>query len=248
MREKLISYIDETYSAQPEHLWRRYPDYVVFRHADNSKWFGLIMDVDRKKLGLEGEGRVDILNLKMSDPMFVDILVQSPGILRGYHIQRGSWISVLLDGTVPFDEVTNLLEMSFLNTASKKKKQESRPPKAWLIPANPIYYDVERAFEQETEIGWKQGKGIRKGDTVFMYVASPVSAILFKCLVTETDIPYHYDDGKLEVNGLMRIRLERRYDPEEFPLAKMKAEYGVGAVRGPRGIPGSLEEALNIGK
>ena len=48
---------------------------------------------------------------------------------------------------------------------------------------------MDRAFEEAEEILWKQGSGIKKGDTVFLYVAAPVSAILYRCLVTETDIP-----------------------------------------------------------
>ena len=60
MRQKIIDYIDKKYKADPEHLWRSYPDYIVFRHSDNNKWFGIIKDVSRDKLGLEGDDRVDI--------------------------------------------------------------------------------------------------------------------------------------------------------------------------------------------
>ena len=56
------------------------------------------MDVQREKLGLKGTEYVDILNLKLGDPMLVDMLVRQPGYFYGYHIARGSWISILLDG------------------------------------------------------------------------------------------------------------------------------------------------------
>ena len=52
-----------------------------------------------------------------------------------------------------------------------------------MIPSNPAHYDVIGAFDQADEIDWKQGAGIKKGDTVYLYVGAPVSAILFKCLV-----------------------------------------------------------------
>ena len=90
---------------------------------------------------------------------------------------------------------------------------------------------------------WKQGKGIKAGDTAFMYVAAPVSAILYKCLVTETDIPCD-DDGPLNIRALMRIRLEKRYPPEQFTFDVLGSVYGIFAVRGPRGIPSSLSKAL----
>ncbi len=35
-----------------------------------------------------------------------------------------------------------------------------------------------------------------------MYVGAPVSAILYKCKVAETDIPYDYRDGNLTIKAL----------------------------------------------
>lgn len=77
-----------------------------------------------------------------------------------------------------------------------------------------------------------------------MYIAAPVSAILFKCKVTETDIPYDYTDKNLTIKALMKIRLQKRYEPDRFTFDVLKEEYGIYAVRGPRGIPNSLSHAL----
>ena len=179
MRQKLFEHVKKTYNAKPEYLWKKYPDYAIFRHCDNHKWFGLVMDVPRSRLGLSGDERVDILNVKLLDPLFVDMLIEREGIFRGYHIGKGNWISILLDGTVAFGEVCALLDESYLTTASKQKKEKVRPPKDWIIPANPKYYDIVHAFDDKDEIDWKQGAGIKVKDTVLLYVASPVSAILY---------------------------------------------------------------------
>lgn len=244
MRKKLFDYVKKKYKAKPEYLWRRFPDYVIFRHSDNNKWFGLIMDVPREKLGIGGDERVDILNVKLSDPLLVDMLIQKEGYFKGYHISRGNWVSILLDGTVPFNEVCGMLDESYVTTASKQKKERLRPPKEWIVPANPKYYDIEHAFDDTDEIDWKQGTGIKAGDTVFMYVVAPVSAILYKCKVLETGKPCDYQDGKLTVKELMKIKLMKRYKPDRFTFDVLKAEYGIYAVRGPRGIPNSLSAAL----
>lgn len=243
-RDRLFDYVKKKYKAAPEYLWRRYPDYAVFRHADNRKWFGLVMNVRRDKLGLEGDGITDILNVKLSDPFLADVLVQQPGYLRGYHISRGNWVSVLLDGTVPFADICRWLDEGYAATASDEKKRKLRPPKEWIIPANPKYYDIERAFKEADEIDWKQGAGILRGDTVYVYVAAPVSAILYRCRVTETDIPFHYDDGSVRMKALMRIRLLKRYPEDRFTFAVLNDAFGVYAVRGPRSVPHSLSEAL----
>ena len=244
LRDQLFAYVKKKYKADPEYLWRRYPEYAIFRHTDNRKWFGLIMDVRKERLGLGGDGIVDILNVKLSDPLLVDLLVQQPGYLRGYHISRGNWVSILLDGTVPFADICRWLDDSYRATASKEKKQRLRPPKEWIIPANPKYYDIEQAFENADEIEWKQGAGIKKGDTVYIYVAAPVSAILYKCRVTETDIPFPYDDGNVRMKALMKIKLQKRFAPDRFTFAVLGKDYGILAVRGPRGVPHSLSEAL----
>ena len=244
LRDQVTAYIAEKYQTQPEHLWKRFPEYAVFRHEDNRKWFGIIMNVAADRLGLPGDEILEILNVRLNDLLFRDVLVRQKGYFPGYHISRGCWISVLLDGTVPFQEICSLIDQSYEITASQQKKQQMRPPKQWIIPANPKFYDVQGAFEREREIDWKQGSGIRTGDTVYMYVAAPVSAILYCCEVLETDIPYQYADKNLSISALMKIRLLRQYPPEQFTFEVLKKDYGIYAVRGPRGVPNSLREAL----
>jgi len=245
LRKQVCSYIRKEYGIDPEYLWRKYPDYAVFRHEDNQKWFAVIMNVRRSRLGLMGDDFTDILNVKVDDLLYRDFLLQQKGYLPGYHFARGKWVSVLLDGTVSLENILSLIDASYRTTASAKKKEQIRPPKEWIVPANPKYYDIVHAFDDVSEIDWKQGRGIKKGDTVYMYVAAPVSAVLYQCTVTDPDQPCDFDNGKLSVRKLMRIRLVRRYGAGEFTFERLKDEFGIYAVRGPRGIPNSLHEELN---
>jgi hypothetical protein len=77
-----------------------------------------------------------------------------------------------------------------------------------------------------------------------MYVAAPVSAVLYKCKVMETDLPYEHENKYITIKALMKIRLQKRYAPDRFTFDTLKEEYGIYAVRGPRGIPNSLSAAL----
>lgn len=246
MRETIFAYIKKKYKVSPEYPWAKYDDNAVFRHSDNKKWFALVMGVEKNKLGLSGSEYVDVINLKIDDMMFRDILVQQEGILPGYHMNKEHWITVLLDGTVEEAKVYDLIDASFLATASKKKKAKIRPPKEWIIPANPKFYDVEDAFDNAEIIDWKQSSSVKVGDTVFMYVAAPVSAILYKCKVVEVDIPYDYQDKNLTITTLMKIKLLRRYNRQQFTFDRLKEDYGIYAVRGPRGVPNSLSRELNL--
>ena len=68
--------------------------------------------------------------IRLDDLFYRDMLLRQKGYFPAYHISSGSsWISVLLDGTVPFQEICDLIDLSYEVTASKKKKQQMRLPK-----------------------------------------------------------------------------------------------------------------------
>lgn len=246
-REDIIKYVKKKYGVEEDYPFPAAPAFPVMRHADNRKLFAVIWKVRREALGLDGTGWVDIINVKLGDPYYADMVVRQKGYFRGYHVRGGNWISILLDGTVPFNAICKMIDESFLVTASGQRKQKYRPPKEWIVPANPRYYDIVHAFDTENEIDWKQGAGIRPGDTAFIYVAAPVSAILYKCKVTETDIPFDYADKNLTIRALMKIKLIKRYGPGNFTFDVLKSDYGIFAIRGPRSVPHGLSEALKKG-
>lgn len=126
-RSKVLELAAERYHTQPESLWAKYPQHVVLRHSDNRKWYALIMDVPRNKLGLEGEDSVDILDIK-ADPVMAGSFLLEEGILPGYHMNKGHWITVLLDGTVPMNTIELLLDVSFSLTGKKKTRKATPLP------------------------------------------------------------------------------------------------------------------------
>ena len=119
-RNDIFKYVKETYQSEIEYPWIKFPNYCVFTHKDNNKWYGLIMNIPYAKLGEDKKGMVDILNVKIDDFMLKEFLVKQKGIYEGYHIARGKWISILLDGTVNLNQVYDLLDKSFVATGNKK--------------------------------------------------------------------------------------------------------------------------------
>lgn len=110
----------------------------------------------------------------------------------------------------------------------------------WLVPSNPKYFDIVGAFRDEDEIFWKQGNdNIHVGDTAWMYVGVPYSAILYECRVTETDIPFEGEDEHVNIKKLMKIRKVREFAPELLRLAEL-AKFGVVTVRCTRSMPKEL--------
>lgn len=244
LRNEVFAYTKKKYGTMPEYLWARFPDYAILRHEDNRKWYGLIMNIPYENIDCAKNGYVDILNVKLDDILMRDLLTEQDGYYIGYHIKKGNWLSVVLDGTVDMQAICNLIDISYKTTASKQKKQALRPPKEWLVPANPKYYDIEHAFDETDTIEWKQSASIKKGDTVFLYVGAPVSAVLFKCKVIETDIPCDYRNEELTVKKKMKIKLQRLYSSDKFTFKRLNDEFAIFAVRGARGVPYSLSNAL----
>jgi len=238
-RDDILKYALEKYGTIPDYPWMSLPRYAVLRHKDNKKWYGLIMDVPRRRLGLSGEEIIDILNIKC-DPVLKGSLQMQKGFLPAYHLHKGNWITILLDGTVNEEMIFNLLEMSFDLTSNKKRKKSLRSGNTeWIVPANPKYFDLEKAFSKSNTILWKQSNNIMIGDIIYMYVAAPCSAILYKCKAEEVDIPYDYNDGKVSMSYVMKISLQCKFDEKQLNLDTLK-EYGVYAVRGPRRVPKEL--------
>lgn len=122
-RTDLEQYILEYYSTEPEYLWIRYPNYAVFRHSSNRKWFAAIMDVPRNKLGLQGEEPLDVVNFKC-DPILIGTLRDEPGFFPGYHMNKESWITAALGGSVADDKIKMLLDMSYEATKPKTKAKK----------------------------------------------------------------------------------------------------------------------------
>ena len=110
-REEIFEYVKKQYGTVPEYLWKESPESAVLRHS-NGKWYAVIMQVEKSRLGLEGDTKVDIIDVKC-DPDMVGLLTQTYGFLPGYHMNKKYWITMLLDGTVSEAKILDFLDMSY---------------------------------------------------------------------------------------------------------------------------------------
>ena len=124
-RNELEAYIALTYNNDPEYPWLAYPTYAVFRHQSNRKWFAVVMEVPKEKIGLPAGGSIDVVNLKC-DPLLIGSLRNESGFFPAYHMSKAHWITAALDGSAPEDKIKWLLDLSFELTAGRKKKQAQK--------------------------------------------------------------------------------------------------------------------------
>lgn len=120
-RDRIIQHVQNTYGAEAEYLWADIPDCAVFRHPSSRKWFGIIMNVLPGKLGLDGGEAVDIINVKCG-PIVAGSLLAEKGFFPAYHMNKSNWITILLDNSVPDEQINPLLELSYDSVAPKRKK------------------------------------------------------------------------------------------------------------------------------
>ena len=110
-REEIYEYVKKQYGTVPEYLWKESPESAVLRHK-NGKWYAVLMQVEKSRLGLEGDTKVDIIDVKCDSDM-VGLLTQTYGFLPGYHMNKKYWITMLLDGTVSEAKILDFLDMSY---------------------------------------------------------------------------------------------------------------------------------------
>ena len=108
----LIEHVRARYGAETEHLWEKFPDCAIWRRADNQKWFGIIMTLPRKKLGLAGDEVVEILDVR-AQPEELARMVDGKKYFPGWHMNKKHWLTVVLDGTLSNGEVFSLVEESY---------------------------------------------------------------------------------------------------------------------------------------
>ena len=121
-KQQFLSYCLNTYGTSPDYPFDEDFETAVFRHADNRKWYAIVMRVSRRKFGLDSDEVIDVVNLKLPTEMFGSFGA-ADGVYPAYHMNKLHWISVLLPDA-PEDVVSFLTNSSFEATKSSKKKSK----------------------------------------------------------------------------------------------------------------------------
>ena len=121
-RQRVIDMALELPGATADQPFSEDFDSTVLRHGAGGKWFGIVMQAPRAKVGLEGAGTAEILNLKC-DPLLSFGLRQSHAdILPAWHMNKQLWITVRLEGDVPEELLRTLVRMSYDLTKPRDRR------------------------------------------------------------------------------------------------------------------------------
>ncbi len=92
------------FGDDPEFLWEKYDDCAVFRRKDTMKWYAVLMTIPKSKLGFDSDESIEIIDLHIS-PDELDALVDEERYFRGYHMNKRHWYTIVLDGSIPTEEL-----------------------------------------------------------------------------------------------------------------------------------------------
>ena len=89
-REQLDKLILKTYGICADYPFEQDFTTGVFRHSDTGKWFAISMCIRARKLALDSEAMLDVVNLKCAPEVIESLVGSETGIFPAYHMKKST--------------------------------------------------------------------------------------------------------------------------------------------------------------
>ncbi len=122
-KQTFLTHCLTTYNTTADYPFDEDFETAVLRHANNRKWYAIVMRVSRRKFGFDSDEVIDVVNLKLPIEMFGSFGA-ADGVYPAYHMNKLHWISVLLPDASD-DLIEFLVNASYEATKEKKKRKKS---------------------------------------------------------------------------------------------------------------------------
>ena len=120
-KQEFLEYCRDTYGTSPDYPFDDLFETAVLRHANNRKWYALLMQVSRRKFGIDSDEVIDVVNLKLPTEMFGSFGA-ADGVYPAYHMNKLHWISLILPDAT--EDVTRFLVSASFEATKRKKKRK----------------------------------------------------------------------------------------------------------------------------
>ena len=108
---RITEYIIKKYKTPPEFLWENNKGSGIFRNKQNKKWFSIIMDINKSKIDKEDK-LIEIINTKIEEKNLEKLLTKK-GYYKAYHMNKKTWITMILDDTIKDDDIKKQIDESY---------------------------------------------------------------------------------------------------------------------------------------
>lgn len=105
---KLNAYVKEKYNIEPTYIIEN----ERYAYKINNKWFGFVMKAKYQWLGIQKEGIVDILNVKLKEEE-INNIVDNKYIFKAYHMNKKHWITIMLSPKFSFNDIIKYIDKSY---------------------------------------------------------------------------------------------------------------------------------------
>ena len=85
---------------------------ILFRHKENNKWYAVLLTISKRKLGIDSDEIVDVIDLKAL-PEDIEKIVDNNSYFLGYHMNKKHWLTIILDGSVSIENIFDFIDMSY---------------------------------------------------------------------------------------------------------------------------------------
>ena len=119
---RITQLIIEKYGDYPEFLWEKFDGSGVFRNKESQKWYAGILDVEGSKIKKGKSGIIEVLDIKLA-PEEIQELLLLPDFYPAYHMNKKSWITIILDDSLPDKKIMEFIHKSYLLSFTKNKRK-----------------------------------------------------------------------------------------------------------------------------
>jgi predicted DNA-binding protein (MmcQ/YjbR family) len=102
----IIAFAESEWGEKPEFLWKNFPDYAVLRRKDTDKLYALVARLTADKVGGSKKDIIEVVNLRRTEGM------DGSRFLPAYHMNKKTWTTVILDGTIDANKLLRFLTVS----------------------------------------------------------------------------------------------------------------------------------------
>ncbi|KGJ53257.1 hypothetical protein CIAN88_09975 [[Clostridium] innocuum] len=110
-RTRILDYVAERYQSYPQFPWKSAPEHGTLKTA-KGKWYGVIMHIPYRSLGIDVDGMTDVCNLK-NCPEFIQELIDYKCFYPAYHMNKTYWFTILLEQKLSWKQLQKLIDESY---------------------------------------------------------------------------------------------------------------------------------------
>ena len=117
--KEIIKYIKDKYNDELEFLWEKFDDNGIWRNKNNKKWYAALLTVKATYFNIDSNDIIEVIDLRYEKGKTSNI-IDNKKVFPGYHMNKSSWITIKLDGSMDNLELFKLIDNSY-NIISNSK-------------------------------------------------------------------------------------------------------------------------------